>query len=79
LVIFEDNFFSHNSTSSDGREVHLVNFTVPNTCPDFPNNCLFGVSLVLYKDNKATQSDGEFIHSVPTSESRDSVLFRTLG
>ena len=66
-------------TSSDGWEVHLVNFTVPNTCPDFPNNCLFGVSLVLYKDNKATQSDGEFIHSVPTSESRDSVLFRTLG
>ena len=43
-----------------------------NTYPDFPNNFLFGVSLVLYKDNKATQSDDEFIHSVPTAESGDS-------
>ena len=51
--------------SDDGWEVYLVNFTVPYTSADHPNNCVYGVSLVLHRssppepaacDDSATES-----------------------
>jgi hypothetical protein len=42
--------------SEDGWELYMVNFTVPNASPDFPNNWMYGVSLVMYHDDASAES-----------------------